>query len=295
MVWLAGVDDVNRDKNSINRDPKHNNDLFQDLKTRVDSLPTSAIALASFATGAVTALCTTMFHVRYGRRLKNGEWITPDLLGRDNWIKGVVTSVGDADNFRLYHTPALGGYTWPFKFRTIPSQSKDLKDQTLHIRLAGVDAPEAAHFGKPAQPYAAESLAWLRETLLGKKVYCRLLRRDQYSRIVAHVHLPPRILPASLFLGRNVSLELLKAGWGTIYEQCQVERSPNLPSSLQTGAEYAKGRKDDYIRIEAEAKSVIKIINSLLLIILNRAKRRGIWKHGKSTESPAEYKRRYAA
>lgn len=93
MVWLAGVDD---DKNSINhdKDPKHNvdNDLFQDLKTRLYSLPTSAIALASFATGAVTAVCATTFHVRYGRRLKNGEWITPDFLGRNSWIKGVVTS-----------------------------------------------------------------------------------------------------------------------------------------------------------------------------------------------------------
>lgn len=91
MVWLSGVDDL---KNNINhdKDPKHNNDLFQDLMTRLDSLPTSAIALASFATGAVTAVCTTMFHVRYGRRLKNGEWITPDLLGRNSWIKGVVTS-----------------------------------------------------------------------------------------------------------------------------------------------------------------------------------------------------------
>lgn len=264
MVWLPGINDLNRDKNNTNNDKDPNNDLFQDLKTRLDSLPTSAIAIASFATGAVTAVFITTFHVRYGRRLKNGEWITPDFLGRNSWIKGVVTSVGDADNFRLYHTPALGGYTWPFKFRTIPSLSKDLKDQTLHIRLAGVDAPEAAHFGKPAQPYAAESLAWLRETLLGKKVYCQLIRRDQYSRIVAHVHLRPRILPSSLFRGRNVSLELLKAGWGTIYEQA--------------GAEYAKGRKDEYIRIEAEAK----------------AARRGIWKHGKSAETPAEYKRRYA-
>ena len=94
MAWLAGGNNLNRDKNNIShgKDPKHNDDLFQDLKTRVDSLPTSAIALASFATGAVTAVFITTFHVRYGRRLKNGEWITPDFLGRNSWIKGVVTS-----------------------------------------------------------------------------------------------------------------------------------------------------------------------------------------------------------
>lgn len=75
-------------------------------------------------------------------------------------------SVGDADNFRFFHTPTLGGYSWPLKFRRIPGLSKgiyrvdkailrlvglslthfkmliDLKDETLHVRIAGVDAPE---------------------------------------------------------------------------------------------------------------------------------------------------------
>ena len=50
---------------------------------------------------------------------------------------------------------------------------------------AAIHLFKAGHFGKPAQPYAAESLAWLRELILGKKVYVKLLRRDQYSRIVS--------------------------------------------------------------------------------------------------------------
>lgn len=62
----------------------------------------------------------------------------------------------------------------------------ELKDETLHIRIAGIDAPEAAHFGRPAQPHSAESLEWLRQTLLGKRVRCQLLRKDQYSRIVGN-------------------------------------------------------------------------------------------------------------
>lgn len=75
-------------------------------------------------------------------------------------LKGCFDSVGDGDNFRFFHTPTLSGYSWPFKFRRIPSTTKgtryehrklsqpdldaplDLKDETLHIRLAGVDAPE---------------------------------------------------------------------------------------------------------------------------------------------------------
>ena len=51
--------------------------------------------------------------------------------------------------------------------------------------MAGMDAPEAAHFGRPAQPYAAESLAWLKSKLEGRTVYCQVVLRDQYQRLVS--------------------------------------------------------------------------------------------------------------
>lgn len=147
----------------------------------------------------------------------------------------------------------------------MPSATKDLKDETLHIRIAGVDAPEAAHFGRPAQPYSAESLAWLREKILGRVVYCQPIQRDQYSRIVANVTLAPRILPGYLATGKPLSLEMLRAGWATTYEQ--------------TGAEYGSWGKDEFLRIENEAKR----------------ERRGMWAKGVGAETPAEYKRRHAA
>lgn len=146
----------------------------------------------------------------------------------------------------------------------MPTATKDLKDKTLHIRIGGVDAPEAAHFGRPAQPYAEESLAYLKDKIFGKTLYCQLLRRDQYARIVSTVLLPPRILPGSLVHGKSLSLEMLKEGWVTTY--------------LQSGAEYGKWGKDEFMRVEAGAK----------------AARRGMWKKGVTGESPAEYKRRYA-
>ncbi|KIM89888.1 hypothetical protein PILCRDRAFT_53296, partial [Piloderma croceum F 1598] len=190
---------------------------------------------------------------RFFRRIRSGDWITPDIFTKKQRIKGVVTTVGDADNFRLYHTPGIG-WRWPIKFRSIPSKTKgELKDQTIHIRIAGVDAPEGAHFGRPAQPYAPEALAWLKNAIEGKTLYCRVIRRDQYSRIVrSDKFMAPSIL----------SLEMLKAGWVTTYEQA--------------GAEYGEWGKDEFLRIEAEAK----------------AARRGMWKLGTSSETPAEYKRR---
>lgn len=109
----------------------------------------------------------------------------------------LTCSVGDGDGFRLYHTP---GPFWrgPLKLRKVPTAPKgeltrrvpitdhaDLKNETLSVRIAGVDAPELAHFGNPAQPHGKESLEWLTKTVLGKRLRVQVLRRDQYGRIVS--------------------------------------------------------------------------------------------------------------
>ncbi|KAJ7116344.1 nuclease [Mycena epipterygia] len=237
--------------------------LFSRAQSQLDAIPGPVLALSAFALGSLTTASGTLVYRRYFRRLKNGDWVTPDVFANKRWVKGRVTSVGDSDNFRFYHTPAFG-WRWPLKFRIIPSTAKDLKDKTLHIRIAGVDAPEAAHFGRPSQPYSEESLAWLRQEILGKTVYCQLLRRDQYSRIVAIVTMPPRFLPGSWTSGKSLSLEMLRSGWVTTYEQA--------------GAEYGKWGKEEFLRVENEAK----------------AARRGMWANGTTAESPSEYKRRHA-
>jgi endonuclease YncB( thermonuclease family) len=76
---------------------------------------------------------------------------------------------------------------FPSLCRILISYSTALKDQTIHIRIAGADAPEAAHFGKPAQPGADEALAWLKGMIDGKSIWCQLVRKDQYSRVVSGV------------------------------------------------------------------------------------------------------------
>jgi len=73
----------------------------------------------------------------------------------------------------------------------------------------------------------------------------------------------------SLGRRKNLSLEMLRAGWATTYEQA--------------GAEYGdidgkgKGGKDEFLRVEARAK----------------AARRGMWATGVTLETPAEYKKRH--
>lgn len=209
-------------------------------------------------------LGSVVVYRRLFKRFRSSEWITPNHLAKRRWIKGRVVSVGDADNFRLYHTPGFG-WSWPLKFRRVPSTPAAQKNETIHIRIAGADAPEAAHFGRPAQPYAREALDFLKSKVEGKKVYCQLIRRDQYGRVVAHVHLDPLLLPGSLFTGKPLALDMVRSGWATTY--------------TQAGAEYGTWGKGHFLQLEEEAKSA----------------KRGIWAKGTSGETPAEYKRRHAA
>lgn len=198
------------------------------------------------------------------RRIPNVDWVHPGILAKRPFLRGVVTRVGDADNFRFYHTPGPF-WSWPFKFRRVPVNPKDLANETLHIRINAVDAPEAAHFGREAQPHSNEALNWLKNNVAGKTIFCKPLRRDHHGRIVAACYLPPRFLPSNLFKGKHLSMEMLKAGWAITYEQ--------------GGAEYYPYTKDNFLKVEATAK----------------AAKRGMWVHGELAETPAEYKRRHTA
>lgn len=143
----------------------------------------------------------------------------------------------------------------------------------IPVRIAGIDAPEGAHFGRPAQPHSGEALAFLREYLQGRRVRAYIYRRDQYERVVASVLVrqPPFFFPR-----RDVGLEMLKRGLATTYV-------------AKTGAEFGgEASEKRYKAAEEEA----------------RRKGRGLWaaeKGGlfglrkKEIESPRMYKDRMKA
>ncbi|KAH9003774.1 nuclease [Lactarius hatsudake] len=241
--------------------PAHDNSRLPD---QPDTNATIALA---FLLGSATTLSTYAIYRRFFTRLASAEWVTPSMLRRRPWVTGVVTRVGDGDNFRLYHTPGFG-WRGPLKFRHIPRHSRDLVGKTIHIRMAAVDAPERSHFGKPAQAHSDEALAWLKEQVHGRRIKCQLFQRDQYGRIVALPLLP--LLPRRwwwprLGAARNLPLEMVRAGWGVVY--------------TGKGAQYGGWGQDVYLAAQAEAQ----------------AARRGIWYAGTNIETPAEYKKRYRA
>ncbi|KIX01696.1 uncharacterized protein Z518_09422 [Rhinocladiella mackenziei CBS 650.93] len=232
-----------------------------------NALPSQLGAFTEPQTIIATVVLTTAslgfykFYKNYLRRIPQAINIHPGFFRRRS-IVGIVTSVGDGDNFRLYHTPGgrLAGWGW-FPGRRVPVNKKELRDQTVHVRLAGIDAPELAHFGRPSQPYAQDALDWLTGYVMGRRVRAYVYKMDQYSRVVGTVYVWKGLWR------RDVSLQMLRAGLATVYE-------------AKSGAEFGQGLEEKYRRAEWWAKT----------------KKRGMWAgKSKDYESPREYKSRYGS
>lgn len=113
---------------------------------------------------------------------------------------GLVVSVGDGDGFRAVHLPLLR-----------PGMSF-LKEDSLPIRLAGVDAPEVRSFGKPAQTFSKEAKLYLKNLIDGKKVKIQILDIDHFNRIVAMV-----FIKSGFFSWKNINLSMLDSGMACVF------------------------------------------------------------------------------
>lgn len=206
---------------------------------------------------AASAIFSYKIYRRYFRRIRSILDFTPEALEKNHKLYGYVTRVGDGDNFRFYHTPGgwLLGWGW---LRKVPLDNRRImKDETLMIRLCGVDAPERAHFGKPAQPFSEDALLWLRNYLLGRYVTVTPYSIDQYKRIVG------RCQVWKWNGKKDVSAEMLKNGVAIVYEG-------------KVGAEFGDN-EDRYRSLEKRAKWL----------------KRGVWSIGKKMMTPGEYKKVY--
>lgn len=169
-------------------------------------IPTTILTLSTLA--------LIRLYRRHLRRVPQAQYITPSYFHKRS-LYGYVTRVGDGDNFRLYHTPGgrLAGWGWlPGRRIKDWSQAK-FKNATVSVRIAGVDAPERAHFGKDAQPYGDDALNFLKSLLLSRYVRAYIYRTDQYQRVVASVY-----FWKWGFWKTDVAMEMLKNGTATVYE-----------------------------------------------------------------------------
>ncbi|KAG8666013.1 putative endonuclease lcl3 [Fusarium poae] len=263
MIWPFGTKDSRKENEmKLEEEAKRQSVSWTDTIARLRSDPFDAAqAWAPVVLFPLAGMAVLQLYANYLRRIPGSAYVRPNFF-RNRSIYGRVTSVGDGDNFHLFHTPGGRSLGWGW-LRRIPETRKDLKDRTaeskIPIRIAGVDAPECAHFGKPAQRYSAEALAWLRNYLLKRNVRAYVWRKDQYDRIVATVY------TRRWLFRRDVGLEMIKAGVATTYEAKQ-------------GAEFG-GRQAIYEKAEAKAKQ----------------KRKGMWSgKAKDFESPRAYKTKWA-
>jgi hypothetical protein len=86
-----------------------------------------AIALAA------TSVITLRLYKSYFRRIPTVNHIKPRYFRRKG-VFGQVTSVGDADNFRLYHTPGgrIAGWGW-LPWKSVPVKRVGLTNQTVRV------------------------------------------------------------------------------------------------------------------------------------------------------------------
>ncbi|KAK2606179.1 putative endonuclease lcl3 [Conoideocrella luteorostrata] len=256
MVWPFGSQSSTKD---VEDDPllKKRPVSWSESLRRAEADPLGAAKeWAPVVVFSLVGLGALQLYANYLRRIPGAAFVRPGFF-RSRSLFGRVTSVGDGDNFHLFHTPGGKAVGWGW-LRRIPETRKELKDRTIPIRLAGIDAPEGAHFGRPAQPFSSEALNWLSHYILHRNVRAHIYKRDQYNRIVATVYV------RRFLIRRNVGLEMVKRGLATTYE-------------AKSGGEYG-GMKAAYEKAEAKAKK----------------KRKGMWSGKPSDfESPREYKSRY--
>ncbi|EMC94984.1 hypothetical protein BAUCODRAFT_72309 [Baudoinia panamericana UAMH 10762] len=241
-------------RRSKNDDDDGNNDVVrppQDERPRKPTgtweKPLNAVNWANYTSPQTIIACTitsaaTLLLVHayktYLRRIPTVEYLKPSIFGKRS-LYGFVTRVGDGDNFHLFHTPGgrLAGWGWlpGRRVKAMMQEKGRLKGQTVHVRLAGVDAPELAHFGHPAQPFGKEAREWLESYILGRYVRAYAWRRDQYERVVATVYCRRWVV-----WRLDVGEEMLRQGLATVYE-------------AKAGAEFG-GREKRYREVEGWAK-----------------------------------------
>ena len=134
-----------------------------------------------------------------------------------------------------------------------------LKDNTISIRLYGIDAPELKKNANdyPSMPFAEEAKARMSDQAKGKVVGVKLLDKDQYGRVVGKV--------TTTNTRTDLSMDLLRYGYASLYKGKGANYDGNLDQMLNE---------------------------------INNAKknRLGIWSNGvENAQSPAEYKRKMKA
>jgi len=123
-------------------------------------------------------------------------------------------------------------------------------DTIIKVRLLGIDAPETSKKKRePGQPYSQGAKKYLASLVLNKTVDIKGYRLDRYNRLLGVIYLN----------GKNINLEMVKAGLAEVYRGRPPKGFDSTP----------------YLEAEREAREA----------------NRGMWSLGKEYISPKEWRR----
>ena len=153
-------------------------------------------------------------------------------------------------------TPIMAAQAGPLKvFRVTDGDTITVRDGRIEktIRLVGIDAPEISHKKRePSQPYAQAATKYLAGLVLNKTVEIKDYGQDRYGRTLGVVFLG----------GKNVNLEMVKAGYAEVYRGTPASGFDTAP----------------YWKAEEEA----------------RAAKKGMWAQGDKYVSQREWRKVYS-
>jgi endonuclease YncB( thermonuclease family) len=157
-------------------------------------------------------------------RFETVDQVPKEYFDKHRFIYAFCERVVDGDTIRVRHIPGynsvVGAFTGAADVQ--PLTSRGITDQTLIVRLYGVDAPEAAKpsNGNVGQPYAQDAKDCTSNLVYHQMVKVTFLKKDQYRRAVCQVETLPRYRFLSFLPGfgpRDVSVELAAAGLAELY------------------------------------------------------------------------------
>lgn len=94
-----------------------------------DEAFSAALDWAPVVGASLASLGLLQLYANYLRRIPGAAFVRPSMFRRRS-VYGRVTSVGDGDNFHLFHTPGGRAVGWGW-LRRIPTARKELKDRTV--------------------------------------------------------------------------------------------------------------------------------------------------------------------
>lgn len=80
---------------------------------------------------SLAGLAALQLYANYLRRIPGAAYVRPNFF-RSRSLYGRVTSVGDGDNFHIFHTPGGRAVGWGW-LRKVPETRKELRNRTVSV------------------------------------------------------------------------------------------------------------------------------------------------------------------